>query len=114
MSAQDVRLVVLSIADKPIDHPSVEDDFAVIAECCPSASVAILSNHDDEPTALAAMQRGVRGFLPTSLPIEIAVAGLRLILVGGVYRPLPAIGVEQYVGSRTAMHAQPCIRLPDE
>ncbi len=88
-SAYDVRLVVLSIADKPIDHPSVEDDLAAIAECCPSASIAILSNHDDEPTALAAIQRGVRGFLPTSLSIEIAVAGLRLVLVGGVYRPLP-------------------------
>jgi DNA-binding NarL/FixJ family response regulator len=91
-STHDVRLVVLSIADKPIDHPSVEDDLAVIAECCPSASVAILTNHDDELSAQAAMQRGVRGFLPTSLPIEIAVAGLRLVLVGGVYRPLPGAG----------------------
>jgi DNA-binding NarL/FixJ family response regulator len=91
-SVHDVRLVVLSIADKAIDHPSVEDDLAVIAECCPHASVAILSNHDDEPSALAAMQRGVRGFLPTSLSIEIAVAGLRLVLVGGVYRPLPTGG----------------------
>lgn len=89
-SPHDVRLVVLSIADRPIDHSSVEDDLAVIAECCPNASIAVLSNHDDEPTALAAMQRGVRGFLPTSLPIEIALAGLRLVLVGGVYRPLPA------------------------
>jgi DNA-binding NarL/FixJ family response regulator len=89
-SAHDVRLVVLSIADKPIDHPSVEDDLAAIAERCPNASIAVLSNHDDEPTAMAAMQRGVRGFLPTSLPIEIAIAGLRLVLVGGVYRPLPA------------------------
>jgi DNA-binding NarL/FixJ family response regulator len=89
-SAHDVRLVVLSIADKPIDHPAVEDDLAAIAECCPNAAIALLSNHDDEPSALAAMQRGVRGFLPTSLPIEIAVAGLRLVLVGGVYRPLPS------------------------
>jgi DNA-binding NarL/FixJ family response regulator len=89
-AAHDVRLVVLSIADRPIDHPSVEDDLAAIAECCPNASIALLSNHDDEPTALAAMRRGVRGFLSTSLPIEIAIAGLRLVLVGGVYRPLPA------------------------
>ena len=97
-SVHDVRLVVLSIADKAIDHPSVEDDLAVIAECCPNASVAILSNHDDEPSALAAMQRGVRGFLPTSLSIEIAVAGLRLVLVGGVYRPLPATGCSDMAG----------------
>lgn len=90
VSAHDVRLVVLSIADKPIDHPSVEDDLAAITGCCPNTSIAVLSNHDDEPTALAAMRRGVRGFLPTSLPIEIVIAGLRLVLVGGIYRPLPA------------------------
>jgi DNA-binding NarL/FixJ family response regulator len=89
--ARDVRLVVLSIGDKSIDDPSVEDDLALVVECCPIASIALLSNHDDEATALAAMQRGARGFLPTSLPIEVAVAGLRLILAGGVYRPLPIV-----------------------
>ena len=98
VSAQDVRLAVLSIADKPVDDPSVENDLAVIAECCPNASIAILSNRDDESTALAALQRGVRGFLPTSLPIEVAVAGLRLVLVGGVYRPLPVVGWSKMSG----------------
>ena len=104
-SAHDVRLVVLSIADKPIDDPSVEDNLAAIAESCPNASIAILSNHDDESTALAAMQRGVRGFLPTSLPIEVAVAGLRLILVGGVYRPLPVVERSKMSGLES-----PCTR----
>ena len=94
-SARDVRLVVLSIADKPIGDPSVEDDLAFVAECCPNAAVAVLSNHDDEQTVQAAMQRGVRGFLSTSLPIEIAIAGLRLVLVGGVYRPLPVAGMNR-------------------
>jgi DNA-binding NarL/FixJ family response regulator len=37
------------------------------------------------------MQRGVRGFFPTSIPVEVAIAGLRLVLAGGVYRPLPII-----------------------
>lgn len=94
-STRDVRLVVLSIADKPVDDPSVECSLAFVAECCPNAAVAILSNHDDEPTVQAAMQRGVRGFLSTSLPIEIAIAGLRLVLVGGVYRPLPVAGMNR-------------------
>jgi DNA-binding NarL/FixJ family response regulator len=94
-SARDVRLVILSIADKPIGDPSVEDDLAFVAECCPNAATVVLSNHDDEPTVQAAMQRGVRGFLSTSLPIEIAVAGLRLVLVGGAYRPLPVAGMNR-------------------
>jgi len=97
-AARDVRLVVLCIADKRICDPSVEDDLAFVAECCPNAAVAILSNHDDEPNAQAAMQRGVRGFLPASLPIEIAIAGLRLVLVGGVYRPLPVAGMNGMPG----------------
>ena len=33
---------------------------------------------------MAAMQRGVRGFFPTSIPVEVAIAGLRLVLAGGV------------------------------
>lgn len=94
-STRDVRLVMLSIADKPIGDPSVEDDLAFVAECCPNAVTVVLSNHDDEPTVQAAMQRGVRGFLSTSLPIEIAIAGLRLVLVGGVYRPLPVAGINR-------------------
>jgi DNA-binding NarL/FixJ family response regulator len=92
VSGRDVRLVLLSTGEKSIVDPSVEDDLAILVDYCPNASIALLSNRDDEATALAAMQRGVRGFFPTSIPVEIAVAGLRLVLAGGVYRPLPIIG----------------------
>lgn len=90
VSGRDVRLVLLGIGDKLIVDPSIEDDLVLLAKFCPNAFVALLSNRDDEATAVAAMQRGVRGFLPTSTPVEVAVAGLRLVLAGGVYRPLPA------------------------
>jgi DNA-binding NarL/FixJ family response regulator len=90
-SGRDVRLVALSIGDKPVIDASVEDDLALLVDYCPNASVALLSNRDDETTALAAMHRGVRGFFPSSLQVEVAIAGLRLVLAGGVYRPLPII-----------------------
>ncbi len=91
VSGRDVCLVALSTGDKSIADPSVEDDLALLVDYCPNASIALLSNRDDEATALAAMHRGVRGFFPTSIPVEVAVAGLRLVLAGGVYRPLPII-----------------------
>jgi DNA-binding NarL/FixJ family response regulator len=91
VSGKDVRLVALDIGDKPIIDPSVEDSFALLTESCPHASIALLSNRDDEATAMAAMQRGVRGFFPTSISVEVAIAGLRLVLAGGVYRPLPIV-----------------------
>ena len=91
LSARDVRLVALNMEDKQITDPSIEDNLALIAESCPNAYVALLSNRDDEATASAAMQRGVRGFFPISIPVEVAIAGLRLVLAGGVYRPLPIV-----------------------
>jgi DNA-binding NarL/FixJ family response regulator len=91
LSGRDVRLVALNMEDKQITDPSIENSLALIAECCPRAYVALVSNRDDEATALAAMQRGVRGFFPISIPVEVAMAGLRLVLAGGIYRPLPIV-----------------------
>ena len=91
ISGRDVRLISLNIGDKPIADPSIEDDLALLAEVFPNAYVALLSNRDDETTAMAAIQRGARGFFPTSIPIEVAIAGLRLVLAGGIYRPLPTM-----------------------
>ena len=91
VSERDVRLVALNIRDKPIVDPSVEDELTLLERSCPNASIALLSSRDDEATASAAMQRGVRGFFPTSIPVEVAIAGLRLVLAGGVYRPLPIL-----------------------
>ena len=93
ISGRDIRLVALGIGDKLVADASVEDDLALLVDYCSGASVALLSNRDDEATALAAMHRGVRGFFPSSLPVEVVVAGLRLVLAGGVYRPLPIIGL---------------------
>jgi DNA-binding NarL/FixJ family response regulator len=92
LSGRDIRLIALNIGHKQITDPSIEESLAFLAETCPKASVAVLSNRDDDATASAAMQRGVRGFFPTSIPVELAIAGLRLVLAGGVYRPLPIVG----------------------
>jgi DNA-binding NarL/FixJ family response regulator len=92
LSGRDIRLIALAIGDQPITDPSIEDSLALLAKSSPNAAVALLSNRDDDATATAAMRRGVRGFFPTSIPVEVAIAGLRLVLAGGVYRPLPIVG----------------------
>jgi DNA-binding NarL/FixJ family response regulator len=101
LSGRDVRLIALNIGDKQVSDPSIEDSLALLAESYPNAYVALLSNRDDEATAAAAMQRGVRGFFPTSIPVEVAIAGLRLVLAGGVYRPLPIVEQNEPSNLRT-------------
>jgi DNA-binding NarL/FixJ family response regulator len=112
LSGRDVRLITLNIGDKQITDSSVEDSLALVAGSCPNASVAVLSNRDDEATASAAMQRGVRGFFPTSLPVEVALAGLRLVLAGGVYRPLPIVGQNEASNLKTISADSDALELP--
>lgn len=108
LSKRDVHLVAFHIADKQVTDPAVEHRLALIEKLCPSAHIALLSNRDDEATASEAMQRGVRGFFPTSIALEIALAGLRLVLAGGVYRPLPIVRQNETTNLKvSATHAAP-------
>jgi DNA-binding NarL/FixJ family response regulator len=84
---RNVRLIALNLGDRSVIDPAIEDDLAIVKDMFPNVFVALLSNREGE--AAAAMQRGIRGFFPTSIPVEVAIAGLRLVLAGGVYRPLP-------------------------
>jgi DNA-binding NarL/FixJ family response regulator len=100
LSGKDVRLIAFHIGNKPITDPSIEDRLVLMEECCPKAYLAVLSNRDDDATAAAAMLRGVRGFFPTSIAVGVAIAGLRLVLAGGVYRPLPIVGPHEAANLR--------------
>jgi DNA-binding NarL/FixJ family response regulator len=88
-SGKTVCLILLNVGDKLIFDPCVESDLAMLARSFPDAPLALLSNRDDEATVSAALRRGVRGFFSTSIPVEVAIAGLRLVLAGGIYWPPP-------------------------
>lgn len=85
----DIRLVTLNLAGRGVGSSSLRADLAAIAERYPGAPIALLSDTDDIAMATQALQMGIRGFFTTALPIEIALAGLRLVLAGGVFFPHP-------------------------
>jgi DNA-binding NarL/FixJ family response regulator len=89
----DVRLIALDLADRSIMSACLRDDLAVIAERFPNAPIALLSSTDDRLMESQALEMGIRGFFTTSLPIDIAIAGLRLVLAGGVFCPHPLGGL---------------------
>jgi DNA-binding NarL/FixJ family response regulator len=83
----EVRLIVLDLAGRTVESSSVRGDFAAIAARFPDAPVTLLSSTDDVAIARQALKLGIRGLFSTSLPIDIALAGLRLVLAGGTFYP---------------------------
>jgi DNA-binding NarL/FixJ family response regulator len=67
----------------------LRNDLATVQEIFPQAEIALLSNSDDPRVAVQALRLGVRGFFTTSLSLDVALAGVRLVLAGGVYCPHP-------------------------
>jgi len=85
----DVRLITIDLAGRNVNSISLHDDLAAITERFSEAPIALLSNTDDVLMASQALTMGIRGFFTISLPIEIALAGLRLVLAGGIFCPHP-------------------------
>jgi len=85
----NVRLVALDLAGRSMKSASLLDDLTAIEERFSEASIALLSNTDDVLMASQAQEMGIRGYFTPSIPIEIALAGLQLVLAGGVFYPHP-------------------------
>jgi len=88
-SERDVCLIVFDIWDNSIQDPRVDSDLAALSELFPNAAVALLSNRHENAIESPSLRRRVRGFFPSSIPLAVAIAGLRLVLAGGAYWPLP-------------------------
>ncbi|WP_153667628.1 response regulator transcription factor [Phyllobacterium sp. SYP-B3895] len=87
----DVRLIALDLAGRTLDSTSLNDDLDAIRERFPEASIALLSNTDDTFVASQALEMGIRGYFTTSIPLDVALAGMRLVLAGGVFYPHPLV-----------------------
>lgn len=105
----DVRLITLDLAGRGVRSSSLLDDLAAVAARFPEAPIALLSDTDDVSSATQALQMGIRGFFTTALPIEIALAGLRLVLAGGVFCPHP-LGA---FADDAALHVVPAEEQPE-
>jgi DNA-binding NarL/FixJ family response regulator len=99
----EVRLIALDLAGRSVESTSLRDDLAAISARFPEAPITLLSGTDDVIIARQALKMGIRGLFSPSLPIDIALAGLRLVLAGGTFCP-------QLLGAVTngsSEHAQP-------
>ncbi|WP_454856080.1 LuxR C-terminal-related transcriptional regulator [Rhizobium binxianense] len=83
----DVRLIALDLAGRDVGSVSLRDDLDAITEHFSEAPIALLTHTDNIMLASQALEMGIRGFFTTSLPVEIALAGLRLVLAGGIFCP---------------------------
>ena len=79
-------LIVLSIGGFTDDEAEEHIDLLLdLAGECPTA---VLADNVSRGAIVAALSRGVRGYIPTSMQLRICIEAMRLVSAGGTYAPI--------------------------
>jgi DNA-binding NarL/FixJ family response regulator len=81
------NIVVVYIRSAGLTNICVQSELELLRVRLPDAPTVVLSDKDDVEEVNRALTHGVRGFIPTSVECEVAVAALRLINAGGIFVP---------------------------
>jgi len=88
-SRRDIALIALDLGGRAMDSSALREELLTVESHFQAASIALFSDKDDVLLESQAIKMGVRGFFTSSLPVEIALAGIRLVLAGGIFCPHP-------------------------
>jgi DNA-binding NarL/FixJ family response regulator len=80
-------LILLDIASEAIDDPGVARMIDAARSRLPGVPVALLADREAARDIVAAVESGLRGYLPARLEPHLMVEALRLIAAGGTFVP---------------------------
>jgi DNA-binding NarL/FixJ family response regulator len=85
------NIVVVYIRNVGLTSPWVQSALELLRVRLPEASTVVLADSDEVAEVNRALTHGVRGYIPTSVEWEVAVAALGLISAGGTFVPADAL-----------------------
>ncbi len=112
-SGRDVALIALDLGGRAMDSSALREELLTVEEHFRGASIALFSDKDDVLLESQAIKMGVRGFFTSSLPVEIALAGIRLVLAGGIFCPHPQ-GAQSTIQATISVKGRSTAELADD
>lgn len=83
----NLRVVILHIGNAPHESGSQRETIAAAHRAIAPVPLATLAENADESSLRASIESGASAHLTTQLPLEIAAATLRLVMLGGTSFP---------------------------
>lgn len=86
----DAALIILSAHADAEDQGLLRETIA-LAQSGNTVPVVIMSDTQGLHRVLSALKTGVRGYIPTSMPLSLALEAMRLVCAGGTYIPAESV-----------------------
>lgn len=82
--------ILLNVGSKKITDPGVGDEISGLASEF-SAPVIVLAETDELTQILKALEFGARGYIPSSVGIDVCIEAIGLALAGGIFVPASSV-----------------------
>jgi DNA-binding NarL/FixJ family response regulator len=80
-------VIVLCVQDRrPVDA-QIGKELSILAGRGIDIPIVIISDAEDMNHVVAALENGARGYIPTSVTLDVAVEAMRLVEAGGTFAP---------------------------
>jgi DNA-binding NarL/FixJ family response regulator len=87
----DTSLILLECGAVSHDHPSIEDEIRDLVGAHPDIPVIVMGENEDPRHITAILAQGARGYIPTSVSLNVAIGALSLAMAGGIFVPASAL-----------------------
>lgn len=89
--------VLLNVAETKIDDPAVEEEIRnLVSELAP-VPVILLADTDDLTQILKALEYGAKGYIPSSVSIDVCLEAILLSVAGGIFVPASSIFAMRHI-----------------
>ena len=111
ISASKPGVILLSITDNALQETI--RNLSAVAHISQSTPIIVVSNSEDPVVIRSALTRGARGYIPASMPFDIAVGVIRFVLAGGTYAPIDFFLAAQWSNASPRSANEP-VALPHQ
>ena len=99
--------VLFNIGGQKVSDPAVGNYLNRIVTDCAPAPVILLADKEEISQVLKALDHGVKGYIPTSVNVNVCVEALRLAMAGGTFVPASSVLALRHATDPNSQRLQP-------
>lgn len=80
-------VIILCVQDRKPVETQIGSELSILADHGIDVPIVIISEAEDMNHVVAALESGARGYIPTSVTLDVAVEAMRLVEAGGTFAP---------------------------
>lgn len=99
--------ILLNLGGRKVTDGNVANEIAQLTTEFGSVPVVILADTDDLSQILKALEYGARGYIPTSVGIDVCVEAIGLAIAGGIFVPASSVLAMRHLIDSSSQDARP-------